>query len=258
MLLKPEIKNEMIKQLNTGNSINAISRFLNLSKSTIYHYYKKIKGRKFKLAVVPADDKVLGEFLGAFAGDGGMFYDKKYWHYTISIYLHKTDDKLYSLYLKELIEKNFNKKVRVYIHAGSALRLTFRSKTIYKLIEDYLVTSGNKTLNISIKKPISELSDDFLIYFIRGLIDTDGHVDKYGKVILALISQNMIEQVAIILKKLGIDSKISLRKVRPNEHQLYAIRILKKDAGRYLSLIGFSNKYKEIRICASRDSKSRF
>lgn len=258
MLLKPEIKNEMIKQLNNGNSINTISRALKLSKSTIYHYYKKVKGRKFKLVSIPADDKVLGEFLGAFAGDGGMFYDKKYWHYTVSIYLHKTDDKLYSLYLKELIEKNFNKKVRVYIHAGSSLRLTFRSKVIFKLIEEYLVTSGNKTLNISIKKPISELSDDFLIYFIRGLIDTDGSVDKYGRIILALISQNMIEQVAIILKKFGIDSKISLRKVRTNEHPLYAITILKKDAERYLSLIGFSNKYKEIRKCASRDSKSRF
>ena len=172
--------------------------------------------------------------------------------------MHAKDDKPYASYIKELIEKNFNKKVRVYLQEKSELRLTFYSKFIYEFLNEYLNTKGNKTLNISLKKPIDNLSNGFLLYFIRGLIDTDGHVDKHGKIILALISKKLIEQTAVILKMFGIDSKISLRKVRPNEHPLYESRILKKEAQKYLFLIGFPNRYKEIKLCASRDLKSRF
>ena len=48
-MLKLEIRGAIIKQINEGNSINKISKSLGLRKSTIYHYYKKIKGRKYKL-----------------------------------------------------------------------------------------------------------------------------------------------------------------------------------------------------------------
>ncbi len=257
-MLKPEIRESIIKHINEGNSINKISKSLDLRKSTIYYYYKKIKGRKFKLVKIPTDDKLIGEFLGAFAGDGNFFFDKKIGHYSIVISLHSIDDKEYGFYLKNLIETNFNKKVRIYFRQKNELRLTFYSKVIYKLIDEHLIIDGNKTLNVSLKKPISSLPQDFLSYFVRGLIDTDGHVDKYSKIILALISKDVISQTSDILKQFGIESKISLRKLRPNEHQLYELKIARKDSLKYLEIIGFSNKRKEKKLCASRDSNSRF
>jgi len=80
-----------------------------------------------------------------------------------------------------------------------------------------------------------------------------------GAVLLALAAQTLIEkgrefsitdngvtyqppQVSDILKLLGINNKIFLRKLKPNEHQLYVLRILRKEALKYLNLIGFSNK----------------
>ena len=257
-MLKPEIRDSIIKQINEGNSINKISKSLDLRKSTIYHYYKKIKGRKFKLVKIPTDDKIIGEFLGVFAGDGNFFFEKNIGHYSITIYLHAIDDKEYGFYLKRLIEENFNKKVRIYFKKRNELKLAFYSKDIYKLIDEYLTISGNKTLNVSLKKPISSLTQGFLSHFVRGLIDTDGHVDKYGKIILALISKSAILQTSDILKQFGIENRISLRKLRPNEHQLYELRIARKDSLKYLEIIGFSNKRKEKKLCASRDSNSRF
>ena len=59
-MLKQEIREAIINQITEGNSINKISKSLGLRKSTIYHYYKKLKGRKFKLVNIPTDDKVIG------------------------------------------------------------------------------------------------------------------------------------------------------------------------------------------------------
>lgn len=47
MRLKPEIRNKIIQNIHLGNSINNISMELNIAKSTIYHYYKKINGRMY-------------------------------------------------------------------------------------------------------------------------------------------------------------------------------------------------------------------
>lgn len=240
------IKREKILNLiNMGISIPKISKKLHVGKSTIYYHYRKIMGRKFPLVKIPNDDKVLGEFLGAFSGDGSFFFDRKIGHYTISIHLNSSDDKNYGFYLKDLIEKNFNKKVRIYFKPKKELLLVFYSREIFRLIDNYLNIKGNKTLNISIKKPLRYLSDEFLTYFVRGLMDTDGSMNKDSQILLCLISKKMILQVSEILKKVGIDNKIRQRKVRPNEHTLYELKILKKNAMKYLDRVGFSNKHKE-------------
>ena len=139
-------RKNIINLIHQGVSIPKISKQLDAAKSTIYYHYKKIKGRKFPLVIIPNNDQVIGEFLGAFSGDGSFFFDKKTWHYTTSIHLHAIDDEKYGRYLKSLIEKNFNKKVRIYFKPKKELVLVFYSKDIFKLIAEYLTIDGNKTL----------------------------------------------------------------------------------------------------------------
>ena len=127
-------REKIINLIKRGVSIPKISKELDVGKSTIYYHYKKIKGRRYPLVRIPDNNKVTGEFLGAFAGDGSFFFDKKTGHYTISIHLHPKDDKNYGFYLKDLIEKNFNKKVRFYFKPGRELVLVFYSKDIFKFI----------------------------------------------------------------------------------------------------------------------------
>ena len=238
-------RERIVSLINKGFSIPKISKEFGIAKSTIYYHYKKIKGRKFSLVKITDSDKVKGEFLGAFSGDGNFFFDKKIGHYTVSIHLNAENEKEYGIYLKNLIEKGFNKKVRMYSRPKKELLLVFYSKKIFELINEYLYIEGNKTLNVHLKKPIESLSADFLLYFIRGIIDTDGHVNRDNQIILALISKKLIAQVSTILKEFGIKNKITLRKTRPNEKELYQIKILKNDSRKYRKIIGFSNKYKE-------------
>jgi len=237
-------RQDMIDLIEKGFSIPKISKRLGVGKSTIYYHYNKLKGRKYPLIKIPNEDKVIGEFLGVFAGDGSFYYDKKIGHYTIKIHLHAIDDKKYSIYLKRLIKTHFNKKVRSYLVKEKGLVLVFYSKSIYEFIQEYLYIRGYKTLNVHIKKPINDLSNDFLIFFIKGLIDTDGHMNKYGQIVISLISKDMISQTSQILEKFGIQNKIYLRKKHPKWHQQYELKILKKNAQKYLKIIGFSNKRK--------------
>ena len=237
-------RKQIIDLIHSGTSIPKISKQLGVYRSTIYYHYKKIKGRKYPLVKIPNNDMVIGEFLGAFAGDGSFFYDKKIGHYTISIHLHATDDKDYGFYLKDIIEKNFNKKVRVYFKQKNELQLVFYSKRIFELIDENLTINGNKTLNVSVKKPLNSLSKSFISNFIKGLIDTDGCLNKNGQIVLALISKRIISQVSNRLTSWGIENKVTIRKKRPNEHELYELKMLKTATQKYIKLIGFSNKRK--------------
>jgi len=128
-------KNQIIALIKKDISIPVISNTLDVGKSTVYYHYKKIKGRKYALPKIPTNDMVIGEFLGAFAGDGSFFYDKKTGHYTISFHLHAKDDLQYGFYLKKIIEKNFDKKVRFYSKKNE-LRLSFYSKRILSLLKN--------------------------------------------------------------------------------------------------------------------------
>ena len=76
--LKKEMKQELINQIKKNNSINKISKELFLAKSTIYYYYRKIKGRKYKkLGIVTKYSKKEGEIVGIFAGDGSQYFEPK-------------------------------------------------------------------------------------------------------------------------------------------------------------------------------------
>lgn len=243
---KKSLKDEIIELIKKDYSIPKISKKLNISRSTIYYHYKKIKGKKYIQITIPKDDSILGEFLGIFSGDGSFYYDKKYWHYTMTIKLHAIDDRIYSEYVTRLIEKNFNKKVRTY-QKENALTLAFYSKDIFNIINKYLNIYPRKTYDIYIKDSLDKLSNEFLLSFTRGLIDTDGHSKKDGRIVLCLASKKMVYQVSSILNKFDIKNKIYIRNGKVLHYEMIVPR---KEVIKYLRLIGFSNKRKEINALA--------
>ena len=242
-------KEKIIELIQSEVSIPKIAKILNINKSTIYYHYKKIKGKKYQKPTIPVDEQIVGEFLGIFAGDGSYHYEKKTCHYTIAIYLHAVDDKDYGDYVKNLIERNFNKKVRTY-QSKNLLTLVFYSKDIYNFITQYLNIVPIKTYSVHLKN-LESLSHDFLTAFVRGIFDTDGHHKYDGRLVICLASKPMIDQIALILNKLDIQNKIYVRN-GPRQH--YELNIPRREFSKYHKIIGFSNKRKE---CAGRDSNSR-
>ena len=75
----------LIKEMAKNNcSLNEISKELKKSKTTVYYWFLKFRGRKLKpLSIDRSDEFLIGQFVGAFAGDGNFFFDKKRYHYRI-------------------------------------------------------------------------------------------------------------------------------------------------------------------------------
>lgn len=252
-------QNQIIKMIYDGISINKISNELNVAKSTIYHHYRKIKGRKVPQAAIHQEDKVIGEFLGAFAGDGSYFFDPKTYHHTLSFHLHNKDDYLYGLYLQEMIRDRFKVSCRKYSYNNS-LSLVLYSKSLCELITKNLIISRDKTLNIALRENISGYSYEFLKWFVRGVFDTDGSVSRY-RIILKMISKNLVDQISVILLGFGIENSTRLIKdKRENCRDCHELTIKKRQMIRFLNCIGLSNPRKLNRLkeaCGSRDSNFR-
>ena len=226
-------KGKSIKEVkrNTGRSIGTIQRFANIIKGV--QSYDSLR--------IPDDENIIGEFFGIFSGDGSFFFDPKSYHYTFQIHLGKGADEEYAEWIIEMLRQHFSKKIRKYYH-GNRIRLMFYSKTLYVYMKDHLELE-NKTYSIKLRKGIWRYSDVFLKSFVRGLMDTDGSVQRY-RIFLKLASKELIEQIHDILNSLGIENRFQeISDPRLNCNTLYSITINKSQFRKYSS-IGFSNPRK--------------
>ena len=195
-----------INLIKKGVSLNKIQKKTGINKSTLYLYYKKIKGRKFKKVSIDLENQeAIGEFIGVFAGDGNFFYGKNY-HYRIRISTGILE-KEYMVFLKKFLTDLFSKKPRVYKDdKNNVYIIDYYSKDIYLLIKKYLIWNENKTKSVKLKK-IDKNNVPFLIGFLRGLFDTDGGIyAPKKKVAFGTSSKLLAHQIKEILAILGMKS----------------------------------------------------
>lgn len=204
----------------------------------------KYKQRKIfnipKIIKKPDFSNDLSEFVGIMLGDGGLS------KYQACVTLHSYDDKEYSKFVINLIEKLFNVPVRLfYRKEDSTLRLVISRINLVNFCNDIGLITGNKIKQqIDIPQWI-KANSKFSISAIRGLFDTDGCVFRhsykvngkkynYNKISFTSRSLPLINSVFKVLKKLGINSRIT------KSH--WDVRIeAQKDVKKYLEIIGFNN-----------------
>jgi len=214
--------------IREGKSINQISKELDVYKSTIYYHYKKIKGRKLKpieFRTIPADE--IGEIIGAFAGDGNFYKDKAY-HYTVQFLFGYCSEE-YARRFEQLLINSFGKKpLRCRAGAGE-FALRYRSKRLYLWIRERLDWDGKKTHSVCLRD-LNAHDKQFLIGFLRGLLDTDGHaVRKYRQIRFNTVSQTLANQISEILDILSISNRLSAYS-QLGKAKIYEIRVNRTDA----------------------------
>jgi len=197
-----------------------------------------------KKIIIPRKGAELSEFVGIMIGDGGI--TKK----QVIVTLNYKKDRLYSIFVKDLIKKlfgvkasmNFRKNESVVNVVVSRVQLVFFCKSIGLKI-------GNKLKqNLDIPAWIIK-NRKFRIPCLRGLIDTDGcfYLEKhkinnkkycYPRISFVSYSKQLRFSVFKILKELEFSPKIRNNKSVQLEN--------KKEIRKYFNLVGTHNpKHKQ-------------
>ena len=232
-------KQEIVKLILDNISIPKISQKLNLGKSTIYYYYKKLKGKKY---IVPSfhisDSEVEGEIIGAFAADGGAVPQSQY---QVAFFFSLNEED-YALSFSELLSKFFNKKPYFYKYPpGGKIIVRYKSKIIYKFLKHYLVWKGKKTYDVSLKE--FSHTRNFYMGFLRGYLDCDGYTPK-GRVATHFfgVSKKIIVQITKILDLLGFRYSLSKTESKGNRADFYKVKLKGEEVKRFITYVVPRNK----------------
>lgn len=237
--LSPGVKEELISRIAEGWSINKISKSLELGKSTIYYYYKKIKGKKYQEPVFECiASKEEGEIVGIFTGDGSQYFRPKTYHYEVNVHFggHNRE---YANYVKKLFERHFHATFHLGKELSGVFRLRVRSKRIFHYFWNYLEYRAQcKHATVFLKN--LNLPDDFKKGFLRGVFDTDGCLSqgRSGKLqaYYGTTSPKLALQIQYLLFEQGICSGIRVE-FRKHYKPFYRVSVLRRSVSSFLKTI---------------------
>jgi len=190
-----------------------------------------------KPIVKPRRSKELAEFVGIAMGDGGITKRQ------VTITLNKYDDKLYALFVAELMENLFGVKPSVY-DRESVTSIVVSRVQLVDFCESIGLKIGNKVKqNFDIPEWI-KTNKSFQIACMRGLMDTDGCIFQevhkingknycYARLAFTSYSDALRSSVVKTFEQFGFSPKLrSKRNVQLEKN---------KDIEQYFELIGTNN-----------------
>jgi len=238
-VVKDNLKKSVLKCLKQNKSLNQISRELNLNKTTVYYWYKKLgKSKITKINIKKDNENLIGEFIGIFAGDGNYYLDKDY-HHSITIYIDSKDKK-YISHVKQVILNLFSKNPNIINRKDdNTTYIRIRSKDAHLFIKNYLTWKNKKSSSICLRNDIKHYSNEFLKGFICGLFDTDGFIDKdTSRAVFGTISNSLVTNVEEVFSLFNIKytKNVHIDK-RGNRKPLSHINVSRKDIDKFFNLI---------------------
>lgn len=239
--LKPTELEHVVSLINDGLPLKQIARLTGRNKTTVYHHFRKIKGKTMKPVIFDVqDDERVGEFIGLFAGDGCA--DKtKPWVYRTRLCFGLKEKE----FIKELIEvvllPLFGKRPCV-ICQDTRLNVNYYSKDIYDFVEKYLEWDKLAKKTYSVRLRHTNHSREFMIGFLRGCLDSDGYVSQ-KKITFASVSTPLIDNIHKFLSKFKIRHSVYVSKSKkPNKRDMYFVYISKQEHCKFLNIIKPRNK----------------
>jgi len=241
--LSKEEKENIRKMTLDGKSLNQIVSLTGLGKTTVYYNVKDLKPRQWRELIINLPEEKIGELMGAFAGDGSYYHPKNGSSHKIRFSLSISKDMAYAKYLIDLLKKlNLNpflyKKEK-----ENGLDIIVNSKKFINFIFLFLEWKGKRTYSIMLKHELKEYSNEFLRGFVRGLMDTDGYVER-SNVSCGVVSEGLIKNLTQIFDKFNIKYKFSIKKREPLRRNLFLVRVYRDSLNKYYLFFGFSNLYK--------------
>lgn len=241
--LNARIKSIVISSIKNKDSINKICSKTGLAKSTVYYYYKKINGKKYKspnCSITFSDYG--GEIVGIFSGDGSQYHYLPNGNYFTTIHFGNVVG--YVDYVKNIYDSFFEKPWRKWKESTKEglikYRLRVSDKKIFHFFKSYLDYDPKSKHNTCAIKNIA-LTRPFKIGFLRGFFDTDGCLSTSNdrvRVFYYTTSQKLADQMKCFLEELGISSTIRCeRRKNLGWKDLFVLRIREKEVNKFLNLV---------------------
>jgi ribonucleoside-diphosphate reductase alpha chain len=197
-----------------------------------------------------AVSKELGEFIGAFIGDGAITRNK---HKTGRlIFSFSDEDKDLKNHILNIAQDIFGVRPVVQKKKNDASTNYFFNATM--LIDWLHFIRVDKTSSLKARVPeiVFNKTREFAEGFLRGLFSTDGTVTDEGYPSLSSAAIDLIEDTQQLLLALGIPSKvrkITNRKDAFGKNPIYQLRIITLEGlHRFRQEVGFIGKEKDRRL----------
>jgi len=209
---------------------------------------------KTKQIKYPKNSRELAEFYGIMLGDGNSNKTKGYrvGSYSIRIVGDSRYDREYLLkYVKPIIEKLFDIKVRSGLMKGNTMLIEAHSLNLVNFLESKGFKPGNKIKNELRIPDWIKKNQGYLKVCLRGLFDTDGSFYKLTnqnscQIHFSSYNPGLLEDVRDSLLSIGINcSKIS------KGNSIYITK--KEEITKFFKLVGFKNSKHLNRIKMFRD-----
>jgi len=198
------------KDLSCGDFVKQPWVNFNFSKRPYICYDERVTCSEPKKVTMYLST-TLAELIGFFLGDGGIEVETGT---GVPIGIHFSLDKKYPQIMDRvhnLISEVFDKDASFYAHSGNGMRLKFYSKAFAKWVkENCYDEKGDKVLPWD----IADLSDNFLRYILKGLLQSDGTHTEKSIVDFGNTSPGLAQTVYLICLRLGMNPSLSVRDPR--------------------------------------------
>ena len=149
----------------------------------------------------------IARLLGILMADGNINQER---YFRVS--LHPKEEALIN-FVEETIKTEFNLHVTKYKNPRGGrqeVQLIASSKPIATFLKNSRILVKGR--NRRIPSWIFNASRELKLAFIKGLIDGDGHLDKYGDIVFATRNEVLAKQFVLLLLMLGINPSIVYNK----------------------------------------------
>lgn len=196
---------------------------------------RKLKGKKHQpIRIKLNDEKLIGEIIGLFAGDGYYANNKKRWDYRIKIYFNAKETLLIEYYKKSIFR--LTGKIPGVLNGGSVKIMQLCSKEFCNFVLSYISFQGNKTKTIQLRDKSLRKNKEFMLGFLKGLTDADGYVRKDRKEIYyGSISKSLFNDFLEGLNLFGLEYKVYLQKSQYSD--FYKVRLKGKEVDKFIKII---------------------
>jgi len=207
-------------------------------------FNKTISGKSYKHILNNYDE--IGWWIGCHMGDGSarLTIPKQYGYYAgvFSIIGNNKEiiEKYRSIFSKMINNENISLVTKVKRKSYKSECWEFRVSSIdgVYIIDNFLDNQINKkTYTWSVPNFINK--NNLWIPFLAGLIDSDGHIRKEGKIDIDITSKNAIDDISFYLSSIGQRYSVNIRYPKKNnENNLYRLHIY-KDSDIYTEIMNY-------------------